>query len=406
MPGGTRPQLACRCVGLLQFWPACRSRIRTLQQVPRGGLAHYPRASLPPPPPPSLGTVLQEFHPLVAEAWAAANAIYSAVFETPLEPAPWLADAVTAGRRDSGPCCVHLKMETRQASGSFKARGAAHKLLGLSREELERGVVASSTGNHALAVVHAAGAAARAAGLLRPRLTLYLPTTASPAKLAKLRAAGAEVVLHGVDCVEAEAEARRVAAQRGQVYVSPYNDLKVGGGEGGGEGCGGVVRCLPPTWLAGWLVEQGRLPDALAGCLGRNDLPSPPPALTSPPPHPGVPAPAAVQVAGGQGTLGLELLMQIERGHLDTIYIPVGGGGLASGVAAVLKAADPDIHVVGCQPEASDVMRRSVAAGRVVAVPWRETLSEATAGGLEEGAVTLEPCTRFVDEVGGCAGMG
>ena len=80
------------------------------------------------------------------------------------------------------------------------------------------------------------------------------------------------------------------------------------------------------------------------------------------------------------------------------MFVPVGGGGLISGIAAVLKAADPSIHIVGCQPAASDVMRQSVEAGRVVAAEWRETLSEGTVGGIEEGAVTLEPCRRWVDE--------
>ena len=61
-------------------------------------------------------------HPLVAEAWAAAQHVYAApVMETPLEAAPWLAEMASS-------CCVHLKMEARQATGSFKARGAAHGL--------------------------------------------------------------------------------------------------------------------------------------------------------------------------------------------------------------------------------------------------------------------------------------
>lgn len=79
------------------------------------------------------------------------------------------------------------------------------------------------------------------------------------------------------------------------------------------------------------------------------------------------------------------------------MFVPVGGGGLAAGIASVLKAADPAIRVVGCQPAASDVMRQSVAAGRVVEADWRPTLSEGTVGGLEAGAITLEPCSRFVD---------
>jgi hypothetical protein len=65
----------------------------------------------------------------------------------------------------------------------------------------------------------------------------------------------------------------------------------------------------------------------------------------------------------------------------------------------VLKnALGARVTVVGCSPAASDVMRASVAAGRVVDAPWQETLSDATAGGVEEGAVTLAPCIAGVDE--------
>eukprot|EP00887_Chlorella_sp_A99_P002147 scaffold21.g2147.t1 len=266
---------------------------------------------------------LQSFHPLVREAWAAALRVYAApILETPLEPAPWLKE-----RADS--CCVHLKMETRQAAGSFKARGAVHFMLGLTPEQLSAGVyAASASGSHALAVLHAAGAAGRRAGVAA-RPTIYLPAGASPARVERLRGAGATVVLHGRTCAEAEAEAQRAAAAAGAIFLSSYND---------------------------------------------------------------------VAVAGGAGTVALELLMQVERGHLDTVYIPVGSGSLAAGMAAVLKAADASIHVVGCQPAASNAMAQSVAAGCVVAVPPGETLSEAGEGGLEEGCVTLEPCIKFVDE--------
>ncbi len=86
----------------------------------------------------------------------------------------------------------------------------------------------------------------------------------------------------------------------------------------------------------------------------------------------------------GQGTLGFELISQLPEG-LDAVFIPVGGGGLIGGVAAALKSLLPNCRVVGCQPAASDVMRQSVAAGRIVEVPSQETLSDATAGGCSLG---------------------
>lgn len=70
-------------------------------------------------------------------------------------------------------------------------------------------------------------------------------------------------------------------------------------------------------------------------------------------------------MAGGQGTIALELLSTVPPGQLGTVFVPVGGGGLIAGIASVLKTlvVQPPggIRVVGCQPASSDVMRRCVA---------------------------------------------
>lgn len=82
----------------------------------------------------------------------------------------------------------------------------------------------------------------------------------------------------------------------------------------------------------------------------------------------------------GQGTIAVEVLQQMPDGQIDVCIVPVGGGGLIGGIAAVLKAANPGCWVVGAQPAASDIMRQSVEAGRVVDGPLQDTLSDATAG--------------------------
>jgi len=268
-------------------------------------------------------------HPLVLEAWKAMDEIYGlGVLETPLEASPWLHSAAggTPGRGS-----VLLKLETRQVTGSFKARGASHKLLSLDEDQLRAGIVASSTGNHALALLHAVSALQRAGRHVHA--TIFVPSSIAPQKRAKLQAAakicGAEIVVCGEDCLEAETRAREEATRSHKAYVSPYNDLAV---------------------------------------------------------------------AGGQGTIAIELMMALPPGKLDAVFVPVGGGGLVAGIASVLKWLNPLITVYGCQPARSDVMRQSVLAGHVVEAPWQDTLSDGTAGGIEENSLTVPACSRFVDE--------
>lgn len=247
------------------------------------------------------------------EAVAAAEArVRPHVRETPLEPSPVLGER--AGRE------VHLKMENLQHTGSFKVRGAMNKLLSLSPEERGQGVVAASSGNHGAAVAFGA----KKLGL---RCRVFVPEGASPTKVRAMERLGAEVVFFSNDTALAESEARRVAAEHGAVYVSPYNDL---------------------------------------------------------------------DVIAGQGTISAEILRQTDAIH--EIFVPVGGGGMISGVAGYLKAFDPNVRVVGCQPANSAVMAHSVKAGRILEMESGSTLSDGTAGGLEPGSATFDLCRALVDD--------
>ena len=80
------------------------------------------------------------------------------------------------------------------------------------------------------------------------------------------------------------------------------------------------------------------------------------------------------------------------------MFVAVGGGGLIGGVGAVLKTHNPGIRVYGCQPEASAVMAKSVAAGELLDLPSDPTLSDGTAGGIEAGAITFDICRNICDE--------
>jgi threonine dehydratase len=100
-------------------------------------------------------------------------------------------------------------------------------------------------------------------------------------------------------------------------------------------------------------------------------------------------------VLAGQGTVAIELLEQIPR--LDAVFVAVGGGGLIGGIGAYLKHVSPHTEVVGCWPENSPVLYESIKAGRIVAVAESPTLSESTAGGLEECSITLPVCSAVID---------
>lgn len=102
------------------------------------------------------------------------------------------------------------------------------------------------------------------------------------------------------------------------------------------------------------------------------------------------------EVIAGQGTCGLEIAEDLPA--IEAVFIAVGGGGLVSGVGSWLKSRNPAVRVVGCQPEASPVMTRSIEAGRILDMPSEPTLSDGTAGGIEQGAITFELCREIIDE--------
>jgi threonine dehydratase len=102
------------------------------------------------------------------------------------------------------------------------------------------------------------------------------------------------------------------------------------------------------------------------------------------------------QVIAGQGTCGIEIVEDLP--DVDAVFIAVGGGGLIGGTGAVIKAHNPGIRVYGCQPLASPVMTRSIEAGEIIDMPSEPTLSDGTAGGIEQGAVTFELSQAVVDD--------
>jgi len=120
---------------------------------------------------------------------------------------------------------VFPKLENLQMTGSFKERGAANVLLALGDEARRRGVVAASAGNHGLAVAfHAARLSVRA--------VIVMPEWAPLTKVTAARRHGAEVVMHGDNYEAAYVRAREIEAERGLVFIHPFDDPRVIAGQG------------------------------------------------------------------------------------------------------------------------------------------------------------------------------
>jgi threonine dehydratase len=102
-----------------------------------------------------------------------------------------------------------------------------------------------------------------------------------------------------------------------------------------------------------------------------------------------------LQVVFGQGTIGREIAEQVP--DAQDILVPVGGGGLAAGIAGYLKARRPGTRVFGVEPAASAFMAASIRAGRIVSIPERATAADAVAGGIEPGAITFDLCRTLID---------
>lgn len=249
-------------------------------------------------------------HQWVVEAY---STIKSFIRETPLEYSPYLSEKCE--------CNVYLKLENQQVTGSFKARGALNMILNLTAEQKKNGVLTASTGNHAAAVGYALEIAHTSG-------EIFMPENVAEIKVQNLKQySKVKINLFGKDSVDSEREAIEQAKLQDKVYVSPYNNE---------------------------------------------------------------------EIIGGQGTVAYEIMQQLPKAN--HILVPVGGGGLISGIGGYAKEENKQIEIVGCQPENSAVMYHSVQAGKVLDMDSLPTISDGTAGGIEAGSITFPICQRYVDE--------
>jgi threonine dehydratase len=149
---------------------------------------------------------------------AAAARIEGKVRRTPL-----IAAAPTKRALGAGP--VSYKLECLQVTGSFKARGAISKLGTLSHDEIAKGLVTASGGNHGLAIAYAGWLTGRPA-------TIFVPENVSPAKAAKIKEWGAELVITGTVWDEANRAAMAHVERSGATYVHPFADAAIMAGQG------------------------------------------------------------------------------------------------------------------------------------------------------------------------------
>jgi threonine dehydratase len=104
-----------------------------------------------------------------------------------------------------------------------------------------------------------------------------------------------------------------------------------------------------------------------------------------------------LDIIDGQGTVGIEILEDMPE--VEDVLVPVGGGGLISGIGGYLKSLKPSLKIWGVEPINSAFMKASLAAGRLVEIQEKPTLADAVAGGIEPGAVTFPLCQAYVDGI-------
>jgi threonine dehydratase len=212
--------------------------------------------------------------PTIDDIRAAAERIKGAVVRTPMLVSRTLSEIIGAE--------VWLKFENLQFTAAYKERGALNKLLQLTPEERDRGVIAASAGNHAQAVAYHA----KRLGI---PATIVMPANTPTVKVTQTAGHGAEVVLHGDMFDDAYAHARELALEKGYVFVHPFDDP---------------------------------------------------------------------QIIAGAGTTALEMLEVAP--DLDAIVVPIGGGGLMSGVSIASRAINPDIQLIGVEAELYPSMKCAI----------------------------------------------
>ncbi len=219
---------------------------------------------------------------------------------------------------------VMLKREDLQMVRSYKIRGAYNKIRSLSPEQIERGIVCASAGNHAQGV-------ALSCNRLGIAGKIFMPVTTPKQKINQVKMFGGEsieVVLVGDTFDQANAAAMDTCEREGKTFIPPFNDPKI--------------------------IE-------------------------------------------GQGTVGLEILQQ-SRTAVDYIFVPIGGGGLASGIGSVYKQMSPNTKIIGVEPAGAAGMKLSFERGEVTELDHVEKFVDGAAV-QRVGDITFDVCRQVLDDI-------
>ncbi|MBN2635014.1 MAG: threonine ammonia-lyase [Prolixibacteraceae bacterium] len=219
---------------------------------------------------------------------------------------------------------ILLKREDLQIVRSYKLRGAFNKIAHLTKEELSKGVVCASAGNHAQGVAYSCQK-------LKINGKIYMPTTTPKQKINQVKMFGkayVEVVLTGDTYDDANTAAVEDCKKTGMAFIHPFDDQ---------------------------------------------------------------------QIIEGQATVGLEILQETKK-HIDYVFVPIGGGGLAAGLGAYFKQVSPQTKIIGVEPEGAPSMKKSIEAGYVVEL---KTIDKFVDGAAVQkvGNITFEICRDVIDEI-------
>jgi threonine dehydratase len=220
---------------------------------------------------------------------------------------------------------IFFKREDLNVVRSYKVRGALNKMLSLGADEISKGVVCASAGNHAQGVAYSAAH-------LGVHATIYMPGVTPQQKVRRVALWGGnniDIVLKGDDFDDAYALAMEDSKRHGKMFIHPFND-----------------------------------PDIIAG----------------------------------QGTVGLEVRNQLAGTIPDFIIMPIGGGGLSSGVSTVLKKHYPECKFIGAEPLGAPAMHNSIQNGSCVELRDIDGFVDGAAV-RKVGNLTYQICAENLDRV-------